>query len=165
MSSGASERVMNQLDPTDYLNDRVAQYRRWYDRKARRCKSWHLGLHTVGLAAAAVLPALIVAGGVAKWPAAGASLVVLFALGLDLILRLRDQWENYRYTEQYLDRERYLFSTGAGVYRQLSLEEAFLLFVERVEWAIAAENSTTLATMALSPDAGVRPNSSAGRSG
>ena len=54
-------------------------------------------------------------------------------------------------TEQYLDRERYLFVTASGPYRSLPPDLAFRL-VERAEWAIAAENSSTLATMALSPD-------------
>jgi hypothetical protein len=136
----------------DYLRDRVEQYRGWYDDRARKCKKWYLRLRVTGLVAGALVPALIaLADRTATIAAIVASLIALLALALDGVLRLREQWENYRYTEQYLDREKHMFLAAAGPYRNLTGESAFLRFVERIEWAIAAENSTTLATLALAP--------------
>lgn len=136
----------------DYLRDRVEQYRTWYDARARACKRWHLRLRVLALSAAAALPGILGLDVRQAVPAATiVSVLLVLVLGLDSVLRLREQWENYRYTEQYLDREKYLYLTSAGHYRGLSAEGAFLQFVERVEWAIAAENSATLATLALAP--------------
>jgi len=145
--------VSDETVSADYLRERVEQYRGWYDARARRCKQWYLRLRVLGLLAGSVVPVLIsVDSTPAHLCAIAASLIILLTLALDGVLRLREQWENYRYTEQYLDRERYLYRAAAGPYQNLSAQAAFTRFVERVEWAIAAENSTTLATMALSPD-------------
>ncbi|MGY1846091.1 DUF4231 domain-containing protein [Blastococcus sp. SYSU DS1021] len=136
----------------DYVRDRVEQYRGWYDNRARKCKKWYLRLRVAGLASGAVVPALIALPDQrADMAAILVSLITLVTLALDGMLRLREQWENYRYTEQYLDREKHMFLAAAGPYRSLAGEAAFLRFVERIEWAIAAENSTTLATLALAP--------------
>jgi len=116
-----------------------------------------LRLRVCGLVSAATVPPLILTrlpGG--DLAATLASIIVLITCALDGVLRLREQWENYRYTEQYLDREKHLFLAAAGPYRHLTADLAFLHFVERVEWAIGAENSTTLATLALAPDIRVR---------
>ena len=147
---------MEWLEPATYIDRRIGQYRTWYDAKARRCKNAYLALRTVALVAAILLPTSAVVASRTPWPVILAASSVLVCLGLETLLRLRPQWENYRYTEQYLDRERHLFEARAGVYQGLPQAEAFILLVERAEWAIAAENSTTLATMSLSPDAGVR---------
>ncbi len=137
---------------SDYLRDRVAQYRAWYDGRARRSKAWFLSLRVFTLAAAAAVPvALVGTGTPARYVAVVLSLLVVVSVGLEGIIRFREQWENYRYTEQYLDREKFLYLAAAGPYRGLDPDEAFRDFVERVEWAIGAENSTTLATMALTP--------------
>ena len=138
----------------EYIESRVEQYRSWYDGRARRCKTWYLRMRVALLVSATGVPTLLNLP--LRWalPATTIlSVVVLILVGLDGMLRLRDQWENYRYTEQYLDREKHLYAAGAGPYKDLDATLAFSSFVERIEWAIGAENSTTLATMALAPDA------------
>lgn len=146
---------LQRLDDGQYLVERVAQYRSWYDRKARRCKVQHLALRVTALVLSFTSTLLLVAAGIPRLLPAVLVTVVFVSLGLDIVLRLEAQWENYRYTEQYLDRERYLFLARAGRYSRGTDSEAFRLLVERVEWAISAENSTTMSTLALSPDAGV----------
>lgn len=146
---------LQRLDDEHYLAERVDQYRSWYDRKARRCKLYHLGLRVAALVLSFTSSLFLVAPDIPRLVPAVLVTSVFVALGLDIVLRLEAQWENYRYTEQYLDRERYLFLARAGRYSRGPDDAAFRLLVERVEWAIAAENSTTMSTLALSPDAGV----------
>jgi hypothetical protein len=62
-----------------------------------------------------------------------------------------------------------LFLTAEGPYRQIPKEQAFILFVERVEGAIESENASTLnvLTVASQPKAdvastGTRTHNSAG---
>ena len=117
----------------DYLRDRVEQYRGWYDARARKSKRWHLRLRVTGLVLGVAVPPLILLDGLADYITSGLSAVVVLTLALDGVLRFREQWENYRYTEQYLDREKQLFLAAAGPYRGLDGESAFTRFVERVE--------------------------------
>jgi Protein of unknown function (DUF4231) len=77
------------------------------------------------------------------------SLVVVVFVSLETVLHYREQWKNYRSTEQYLGHELWYFRNHAGAYRELDETEAFLLLVDRVESAIASENAATLNTMTL----------------
>jgi hypothetical protein len=77
------------------------------------------------------------------------SLSVVILVSLEAVLHYREQWKNYRSTEQYLGHELVYFQNRAGAYRELGDREAFELFVDRVESAIASENAATLNTMTL----------------
>jgi galactokinase len=68
---------------------------------------------------------------------------------LESVYRYREQWKNYRSTEQLLGHERIYFETKVGPYSGLSESEAFTTLVARVESAIANENSATLNVMTL----------------
>ncbi len=62
---------------------------------------------------------------------------------------------NYRSTEQYLRKEYFLFTAKEGGYEDIvSEEDAFRVFVERVEQAIGVENSSTLQVMTATSEAG-----------
>ncbi len=140
------------VDPEEYLVRRVDQYRAWYDGRARACKRGYLWIRSCTLAAAGMVTLLAGWSRAPRSAAAALSVVVLVATALESVLHLREQWKNYRFTEQHLDKERFLFLARAGPYRGLDRHQAFLRLVERVEWAIAAENSTTLSTMTLAPE-------------
>lgn len=77
------------------------------------------------------------------------SVVVVAAVSLESVYRYREQWKNYRSTEQLLGHERVYFETKVGPYHGLSKREAFSALVARVERAIAGENSATLNVMTL----------------
>lgn len=68
---------------------------------------------------------------------------------MESVLHYREQWKNYRPTEQLLGHETIAFRAGIGIYRGLDLEGAFKLFVERVEDAIRSENAATLNVMTM----------------
>jgi hypothetical protein len=80
------------------------------------------------------------------------SLFVVITVSLESVFHYREQWKNYRSTEQFLGHEQYMFQTRVGRYRQLTTESAFTLFVERIEEAIATENATTLSVMAVAAE-------------
>ena len=71
-------------------------------------------------------------------------LVVALLIALEGVLHHKDQWVNYRSTEQYLTTQRNLFTHRVADYLSLDDAEAFRLFVSRVETAIAEENAVTL---------------------
>lgn len=150
MTAAEKNRAASAPDPASYVGDRVRQYQGWYDKKSKVCKNRYLGMRTLAVVGGAIVPVLInvdVDG--VTWVTTSISLLVVVLVSLESVLHYREQWKNYRSTEQYLGHEVVYFENRAGAYRQLNDREAFMLLVDRVESAIAAENAATLNTMTL----------------
>lgn len=149
------------LDPERYVSERFEQYRAWYDKKAVQAKSWYLRMRAFSVVAGGAVPVLVnmeVPYTVFGYPAMRAfvtvvSLLVVIVVSLESVFHYREQWKNYRSTEQLLMHELFWFRARVGKYGGLEDREAFLLFVERVEDAIAAENSATLNVMTMAAEA------------
>jgi len=83
------------------------------------------------------------------------SIMVVLLVSLESVFHYREQWVNYRSTEQYLRKEYFLFTAKEGIYADLDEEaDAFRTFVERVEQAIDVENASTLQVMTATSEAG-----------
>jgi hypothetical protein len=80
------------------------------------------------------------------------SLLVVVGVSLESVFHYREQWKNYRSTEQLLGHEKFLFQSRVGRYRKLSNEEAYRLFVERIEESISIENAATLNVMTMASE-------------
>ncbi|MFE3142023.1 DUF4231 domain-containing protein [Streptomyces scopuliridis] len=133
-----------------YVSTRLNQYQSWYDRKAVRAKATHLRMRTISVVGGALVPVLVnIDLPFAKVTATVLSLVVVASVSLESVYRYREQWKNYRSTEQLLGHERVYFETKVGPYSGLSDRESFTILVSRVEKAIANENSATLNVMTL----------------
>jgi hypothetical protein len=81
------------------------------------------------------------------------SLLVVVTVSLESVFHYREQWKNYRSAEQLLGHEQFQFLTKVGAYRGLAGEEAFRLFVERIEGTISSENAATLNVMTVGSEA------------
>jgi len=81
------------------------------------------------------------------------SLLVVVAVSLESVFHYREQWKNYRSTEQILGHEELMYRANVGPYKGISPDEAFHTLVERVENQIAAENAATLSVMTVSAEA------------
>ncbi|GGU85032.1 hypothetical protein GCM10010275_20410 [Streptomyces litmocidini] len=139
-----------EMTPQRYIETRIAQYQEWYDAKATRMKTMHLRMRTVSVVGGALVPVFVNLDlGFARATATVLSVVVVAAISLESVYRYREQWKNYRSTEQLLGHERVFFETRVGPYRELGRREAFSVLVARVEKAIANENSATLNVMTL----------------
>lgn len=133
-----------------YVESRLRQYQGWYDRKAVKMKAMHLRMRTISVVGGALVPVLVNLDlSFAKLTATVLSLIVVGSVSLESVYRYREQWKNYRSTEQLLGHERIYFETKVGPYTGLSESEAFRTLVARVEKAIANENSATLNVMTL----------------
>lgn len=71
-------------------------------------------------------------------------MAVALILALEGVFHFKEQWQNFRGTEQYLLSQKYRFENGVDEYQALPPEDAFKLFVSRVEKAILDENNVTL---------------------
>ena len=145
-------------------------YLGYYDNTARRMKTRHLqsraaaAIGAVLVPVAANLPWEVALGNmtfhVATVLSSMIGLVVALILALEGVFHFKDQWQNYRGTEQYLLSQKFRFENRVEDYQDLEDEEAFKLFVSRVEKAILDENNVTLNILgraeASSPPAGPR---------
>jgi hypothetical protein len=146
-----------EFTPDRYISERVKQYQNWYDSKAVSCKKRYLMMRAFTVVAGGVVPVLVNIDQFTIFiftiqfrPIVTiVSLLVVIMVSLEGVFHYREQWKNYRSTEQALGHEQFLFLAKVGPYKGLEPETAFLLFVERTEDYIAAENSATLNIMTL----------------
>jgi hypothetical protein len=151
--SHEKQRPYGSMTPEEYIDERLNQFREWYDLKAKRAKKLYQWMRAVTVVSGAIVPVLI------NLPIKNidffttlVSLLVVVLISLESVFHFREQWKNYRATEQLLAKEYFNFVTGEGPYRNQDEKEAFLNFVERVENAIASENASTLNVMTTLSD-------------
>lgn len=142
------------MDSEKYIAERLEQYQSWYDAKAVAAKSKYLGMRAFSVVGGGLVPVLVNIPQQTLWGlpivqiiVTVISLLVVIVVSLESVYHYREQWKNYRSTEQLLGHEKFLFRTRVGCYLNLNDAEAYKLFVERVEDAIYAENSATLNIM------------------
>ncbi len=143
----------------EYIDERLNAIREWYDGKAAKAKKVYQWMRATTVVGGALVPVLInldlpfLQGETPESPPTGSyvttvvSLLVVVLISLESVFHFREQWKNYRSTEQFLAKEYFNFATGEGAYRDLEEREAFLNFVDRVENTIASENASTLNVM------------------
>ena len=141
-----------------YINSRLVSdetgYLGYYDRTARRMKRRHLQNRAAAAIGAVLIPVVsnlpwqIPFGSTTiQVSTMGASLIglgVALILALEGVFHFKEQWQNCRGTEQYLLSQRFRFENRVDEYQTLTDEEAFKLFVSKVEKAIIDENNVTL---------------------
>jgi hypothetical protein len=142
-----------------YKNYSIEKYCHWYDGKAVAMKKKYLrGRIWSAISAVLVpiitnlsLPDIVVMEGLTIDPikvlATVLSTLVALLIALEGVLHHREQWKNYRTTEQFLTAQKNLFCNNVGDYANLAEKEAFRLLVKRVENAITEENAITLNVM------------------
>src|ERR1700761_4156930 len=147
--------AVSQLTAEQYISSRLEQYQGWYDGKAVTMKAKYLRMRAMSVIGGSLVPVLInvpyhaeVAGvSVVQVIVTLISLLVVISLSLESVFHYREQWKNYRSTEQLLGHEKFYYRTRFGQYHGLDDEDAYRLLVERVEEAVATENAATLNTM------------------
>ncbi|MFV2059023.1 MAG: DUF4231 domain-containing protein [Thiohalomonadales bacterium] len=153
-------RAFNSMSPEEYIDERLNQFREWYDVKAVGAKNMYLRMRAITVVGGAIVPVLInLEFDYVNMITTIISLVVVVLISLESVFHFREQWKNYRATEQLLAKEYFNFITGEGPYRELEERDAFLSFVDRVENAIASENASTLNVMTTMSDKKTEPQS------
>ena len=137
------------MKPDEYISDRLNQTLVFYDKGAVRSKNRYLRMRASTVIAGAFVPVLVNLDQIPYVDILTTliSIAVVLLVSLESVFHYREQWVNYRSTEQYLRKEYFLFTAEESPYGASSPEEAFRLFVERVESAIDSENTSTLQVM------------------
>lgn len=147
-------RAFASMTAEEYINERFNPMRGWYDKKAGTTKNLYLRMRAASVIGGAVVPVLInIHFDVASFEmivdilTTLISLVVVVFVSLESVFHFREQWKNYRSTEQLLANEYFKFVSGEGPYKINDQREAFLKFVNRIESAIERESASTLNVM------------------
>ena len=128
----------------EFMQDRVIYKMNAYTRLSSQYKLWYQLSSVVGIVCAATVPVLINLGSNTVVPTI-LSLIVTILLSLEKLFHFREHWRNYDAIAALLRSEQLQFQTKAGPYRdKKDSEEAFRLFVGRIEEAIKDERSDTI---------------------
>ena len=150
------------ISQEEYIAERFNSMRGWYDKKAGSTKNLYLRMRAASVIGGAIVPVLInmhfnfIPEILIDLLTTAISLLVVIFVSLESVFHYREQWKNYRSTEQLLATEYFKFVSGEGPYdiseksgkqETLLKKEAFLKFVSRVEGIIERENASTLNVM------------------
>lgn len=133
------------VHPEDYIAERVNDAIAWYDKNANKYKKYYLQMRATTVIGGALVPVLVnLDFDYVDLITTILSLIVVLLVSLESVYHFREQWTNYRSTEQSLRREYFLFTSKGGTYAQQDNATAYTHFVDRVEEIIGVESSSTL---------------------
>jgi hypothetical protein len=139
------EYVERRLEP-----QRLEPQRKWHDEKAKWNKRSFYTVEVATLLAGASIP--IVNVWIVKDPywagllSAGLGGVVVVATSVGKLFKFHENWLQYRALAEALEREKELYSVGAGEYAEADKAERNRLLAERVENILASTTSQFLQT-------------------
>jgi len=133
------------ISAEDYMKDRVVYKINLYAKKSAQQKFWYQLTSVLGIICAASVPVLINLGVGVTVPTL-LSLVVTILVSLEKVFHFREHWRNYDAIAAFLRSEQLQFQTVSGVYKEKAgkPEEAFRLFVRRIEEGIKEERNDTI---------------------
>ncbi len=133
------------IPPEEYIAERLNDSIAWYDKSANKTKELYLRMRAATVIGGALVPVLVnIDLPYLNILTTLLSLIVVLLVSLESVYHYREQWTNYRSTEQLLRNEYFLYTTKGGIYASFEPGEAYKHFVDRVEEVISAENSATL---------------------
>ena len=133
------------VHPEDYIAERVNDAIAWYDKNANKYKRYYLQMRATTVIGGALVPVLVnLDFDYIDVVTTILSLIVVLLVSLESVYHFREQWTNYRSTEQSLRREYFLFTSKGGTYANQDNAAAYTHFVDRVEEIIGVESSSTL---------------------
>jgi hypothetical protein len=126
----------------EYINQRVDNQILWYDNKSATNKKWFIFLKIAEILLALSIPFLgnfiTTENAELKYLISFVGVCIAAIAGLLALLKLQENWIEYRTTAETLKHEKYLYLTNSGTYVE---ENNFERFVERFENLISKENS------------------------
>jgi hypothetical protein len=147
-SSNLPPRGYGKLTPEEYVSERLNPEMNYYNKSATSAKKNYLRMRGLTVIGGALVPVLVnIDLPYMHFLTTILSLMVVLFVSLETVYRYREQWTNYRTAEHNLSNEYFLFTGRSGAYADLDEPVAFTLFVNRIEQAIEAENSSTLRVM------------------
>src|SRR5215203_238434 len=146
-----------------YFEQDLKGQRSWYSERASTYKQRTQALGLLVIGAGAVTSFLQVFSPRPWVPAVTAALgaVVVLIEGWQRISRYGETWTAYRTASERMKREQRLYVNGAGAYRNVDEDEAYLRFVEAIEAILAEEQQIYWQNRGREPSAGQQPKPAA----
>src|SRR3954464_10862943 len=146
-----------------YFKQDLKGQRSWYSERASAYKqrTQVLGLLVIG---AGAVTSFVQVFSPQPWvPVITAALgaIVVLIEGWQRISRYGETWTGYRTASERMKREQRLYVNGAGAYRNVEENEAYLRFVEAIEAIIAEEQQIYWRNRGSEPQAGQQRKSTA----
>lgn len=135
------------LSPDEFIHSRVDDQIDWYDRRSQSTKRWFHILRVTEIALASSIPflvGLIDETSAAKYVVGILGVLIAILSGLIALLKLQENWVEYRTTAENLKHHRYLYTTRTDPYGD---EDAFPRFVTNIEGLISTEHTTWVGRM------------------
>lgn len=135
--------MATQCEIDAYINERLDNQVEWYDKKSSSNQSWFKRCKWAEMALGgiiAVLTPAITEYEFIKYIIATSSAGIVIVVALHGLHNFHENWIEYRKTSELLKNEKYTYLNKAGVYKELSDDERFILLVERCESIISHEN-------------------------
>src|SRR3954464_9605569 len=149
-----------------YFEQDLKGQRRWYGERASTYKrnTQVLGLLVIGAGALTSFMQVFAAQPWVPVVTAALGAVVVLIEGWQRISRYSETWTAYRTASERMKREQRLYVNGAGAYRNVEEDEAYLRFVEAIEAIIAEEQQIYWQNRGSEPPVGQQPKSIASTS-
>ncbi len=138
-------KIKNIMDEATYIKERLEDQRSWYSKKAVFNKRWYYFTRVIIIIIAAIIPFIIglnINGNSSKemnYITGVLSLILAVLTGINTLYKFQENWINFRLTAETLKRERLLFETRKGPYKDT---DSFDVLIERIENILSSENTT-----------------------
>src|SRR5215217_3372232 len=142
-----------------YFEQDLKGQRRWYGERASTYKqrTQVLGLLVIGAGVATSFVQVFAARPWVPVVTAALGAIVVLIEGWQRIARYGETWTAYRTASERMKREQRLYVNGAGTYRNVDEDQAYLRFVEAIEAIIAEEQQIYWQSRGSEPPAGQQP--------
>lgn len=146
-----------------YFERDLKGQRGWYSERASTYKkrTQVLGLLILGAGAATSFVQVFTEQPWVRAITAALGAVVVLVEGWQRIARYGETWTAYRTASERMKREQRLYVNGAGTYRNVEEDEAYLRFVEAIEGILAEEQQIYWQNRGSEPPAAKQPKSTA----
>ncbi len=128
------------MNEEEYLKQRVDDQISWYSKKSSSNQKWFKRIRflEIYLSASLVLLAVFLDNSVMKYGSAIIETILTILSGIIGLNKFQENWIQYRTTAEWLKKEKYLFITKSGAYRE---DKNFSDFVITVENELSKEHS------------------------
>ena len=144
---------MEPMTEQDYLSQRVDDQINWYSKKSTFNKKRYQFIKALIIVISACIPvlAIIISGddNTVKIAVGIAGVLIVVLEGMLSHYKYKDIWLEYRMTAELLNREKILYLTASGPYKD---GKNLQFFVERSEAIMSAENKSWLTNQLKSDD-------------
>lgn len=141
------------MNEEEYLKQRVDDQILWYNKKSssnQKCFKT-ICFMEICLSASLVLLAVFLDDSIMKYSSGIIGTVLSILSGIMGLNKFQENWIQYRITAEWLKKEKYLYTTKSGSYKN---GKDFSFFVETIENGLSKENSQWAKCMTTKKDKG-----------